>query len=112
MFFMQGISADDKRRLARRLRALMTRESLNQSQIAEKTQVDQPFVSRVLNCDYKRVSSRVRAISEYVNMLEKESAIPPEAATAVAGYVASGGRIDLLCEAIELLTNVQISRRT
>lgn len=89
----------------------MVRESLTQSQIASATHVDQPFVSRILNCDYERKSARVVRIYDYVNMQEKGNVIPQEAATAVAGYVASGGRIDLLCEAIQLLTNAQISRR-
>lgn len=108
---MQASSDKDKKDLARRLQALMVRESLTQKQIAAATHVDQPFVSRVLNCEYTRRSTRVDRILEYVNMRESGGTVPHEAARAVAGYIAAGGRIDLLCEAIQLLTDVQISRR-
>lgn len=111
MRFMQASSDGKKENLARKLRALMVRDSLTQKQIADAAHVDQPFVSRVLNCEYERISARVVRIYDYVDMRENGSAVPHEAAMAVASYVAAGGRIDLLCEAINLLTEVQISRR-
>ena len=109
---MQAFTDKDKKDLAQRLRALMVRDSLTQKQVAAATHVDQPFVSRVLNCEYARRSARLCRILEYVNMRESNSAVPREAARAVAGYIAAGGRVDLLCEAIQLLTDVQISRRS
>lgn len=109
---MQAISDDEKKILAQRLRSLMRSESLTQKQIAEESQLDQPFISRILNCDYRRRSERVIAISDYVNMRAMGVRVPPEATAAIAGYITCGGRVDLLCEAIRLLTNAQVSRKS
>lgn len=107
---MRKLTARERAALSARISQVLAADRISGNQLAQRLRVQQSAVSRAMNRQMVRFSGQLRKISDYVNMRLAEGAIPPEAAAAVRRYVASGGDVDILCDAVDLLSKAQSDR--
>ena len=98
--------------LARSVEKLQSIRHISDSALARAAHVDQPMVWRAKHKHLKQSTPRLRWFELFVSMALGEAPNLPDAALeALTAYVATGGRIDLLCAAIQILTDAQAPLR-
>jgi len=108
---MRKLTARERAALSAKISQLLAADHISGNELAKRLGVQQSTVSRAMSRQMVRLSGQIRRISDYVNMRLSDGRIPADAAAAVRRYVSSGGDVDILCEAIDLLGKAQAERR-
>jgi predicted XRE-type DNA-binding protein len=100
---MPKLSIAERREVALRVRALLKKQGLTQMQLSTHLKVDQPLISRLLAGKIRRITPRIRRVLQYADIQIQPDRLPQDAAAAVKAYIAGGGEVALLCDALDLL---------
>jgi hypothetical protein len=92
--------------LSAQVRSLLNEGKITQNVLANRTKVDQGFVSRLKNNKLRRVTPRVRRIWKYVNSRVPTPGSPDRLTTSLNAYLASGGDPEVLSRQINLLRDI------
>ena len=87
--------------LAEKLRAVKSRGLATQVDLAAVTSVDQATISRVLNGQRRRVTSPLRRLEEYVDMLLEGKELSSDVQEAAKSFLVRGGTEAELIASIE-----------
>ncbi len=105
---MQALKDDEIKKISARTRHFLKSSNMSQNALSGAIGVDQPFVSRVLNMNFKRQSPKLLLLIKYINMHLKIVKIPDELNSSISNYLAIGGDSSVITVFVETLIKSNI----